>query len=359
MKGVIYLRYSSKSSVIKFVLLVSVIITLTQLNTYADSRSVKDETINDVLTIRDELKANAINSENIDEHRDDFTTIISNELGVDCITTTLTTGSIELSVDNELETVITDTQLDLEISNTKSNIDDLNETANEVVQVTSDYNDKVYTLPVQDVRDFKSGKLISVDECSIYLGSIQNVISKDIECPEWDTRQRFKDILIIKEVLVDQLGVSPSIASAIIGNICYEGSFASVENTNSSLTDNQEVISKLGQGDGGFGIAQWTSKFRQNKLKEYYNVASQDLDFKTASVVAECIYLYNELRASNLLGDMTKGCDIEDATGKLGYEYLAYANRSKEWDYIDGKYISNESPRYDYALKVYRWITSE
>lgn len=330
-------------------------------NAVAGGESIEKEVVSDMLAIREEILVCSTSSGNADEHRDDFVDVISNELGFDCKTLSVgTEGAVSVIEQDVPESLPVENVDDLEITNAKTNIDDLNQTATEVVQVTTSYNDKVYTLPVQDVKDFRSGATIEVDEVPIYLGSIQNILSKDIQYPDWDNRKRFKDILILKDVLVDQLGVSKTIASAIIGNICYEDSFASITKSDNGLSSISEANQKLGASDGvGFGIAQWTSKFRQNKLKEYYNIACQDLDWETAAVVAECVYLYNELRASNLLGDMTKDCDLENATGKLGYEYLAYANRSKEWDQSSGVYKSIDCPRYNYAVKVYHYMMGE
>lgn len=330
------------------------------INAKAGTRSIEDEVVGDMLAIRNGLKANPATSENAEGHRDDFVKVINNELGFECKTVSVSTEGIELNIEQgELETLSVGDSDSVEIISAKVNADDLNQVANEVVQVTTSYNDKVYTLPVQDVKDFRSGATISVEQVPIYLGYIQNLLSSDIEYPEWDTRKRIKDVLILKDILVDQLSVSETVAAAIIGNICYEDSFVSLTNSEASLSSQREANSKLGSGERGFGIAQWTSKFRQNKLKEYYNIASQDLDWDTAAVVAECMYLYNELTASNLLGDMSEECNLEDATGRLGYEYLAYANRSEEWEYQDGYYKSVDCPRYKYAVKVYRYITGE
>lgn len=355
------MNYIKKSSNIwRSLIAVFVLSVLFSSNALADDTNIADEVINDMLTIREELKASATTTTNAVEQRDYFVNTISNEMGFDCKTVSEVEESINLSIDTgEPEPALLDNVDNLEIVSTKSSIDDLNQVAAEIVQITSSYNDKVYTLAVQDVRDFKSGATIEVEEVPIYLGSIQNILSSDIEYPDWDTRHRYKDILILEDILVNQLGVSKSVASAIIGNICYEGSFAQMENSTSSLSDINEVNSRLGAETIGFGVAQWTSKFRQNKLKEYYNIASQDLDWDTATVIAECMYLYNELKVSNLLGDMSQECDIENATGKLAYEYLAYADRSNEWLCEDGRYISVDCPRYKYAMKIYRYMTGE
>lgn len=321
--------------------------------------SIEEEVVSDMLVLRDELKLSKATFVNAEGHRDDFVEVINNELGIECKTVSVSTDGIELSVEQgETETLSVENVDCTEIVTTVATVDDLNQTATEVVQITTNYNDKVYTLPVQDVKDFRSGHRVSVDEVPIYLGSIQNIISSDIQYPDWDTKHRFKDILILEDILVDQLGVSKSIASAIIGNVCYEGSFASVENS-TKLSSYREAVNKLGTDVGGVGIAQWTAKSRQNGLKEYYSVACQDLDWDTATVVAETVYLYNELRASNFLGDLSQECDVEYATGKLAYEYLAYANRDIEWEHGDDFYRSNNCPRYNYAIKIYHYMTGE
>lgn len=326
-------------------------------NASAGDVSIEQEVVGDMLVLRDEIQVCSIAFVETEGHRDDFVDVIGNELGFDCKAVSISTEGITTGVEQgELETLSVDSVDDAGIVAAKVEADSLNNTATEVVQVTTSYNDKVYTLPVQDVKDFRSGATIEVEQVPIYIGSIQNILASDIQYPEWDTRKRFKDILILEDVLVDQLGVSKSVASAIIGNVCYEDSFASITNSEASLSSSREANNRLGSENRGFGIAQWTSKFRQNKLKEYYNIACQDLDWETAAIVAECMYLYNELTVSGLLGDITQEHDLEDATGKIGYEYLAYADRDKEWSHSGGTYKVNNCARYNYAVKVYNYM---
>lgn len=329
-------------------------------NIEASSESIETEVVGDVLALRDEIAVRSTSYQSTKGHRNDFVDTLNNELGIDCEAVQLSSTSADYVVYSEPATINPENVVDIEIVNTRTNIEDIHQTADEVEQVTESYNEKVYTLPVETVKDFRSGVTINVDQVPIYLGSIQNILSSDIQYPDWDTRKRFKDILILEDVLVDQLGISKSIAAAIIGNVCYEDSFASITKSEANLSSFNEASNRLGVEDRGFGIAQWTSKFRQNKLKEYYNIACQDLDWETAAVVAECVYLYNELRASNLLGDLTKEYDLEQATGKLGWEYLAYADRNVQWERDDnGHYTSIDCPRYNYALKVYHYMLGE
>ena len=112
----------------------------------------------------------------------------------------------------------------------------------------------------------------------------------------------------------------------------------------------------LGNGNRGYGVVQWTASYRQKSLKEYYAAIHSDLSWELTSVIAETAYLYNELYVSGTIGDLSEDGDLEDLTGKLGCEYEAYANSSKEWYKQNGQYRTTGSLRYTYAKHVYELI---
>jgi hypothetical protein len=186
------------------------------------------------------------------------------------------------------------------------------------------------------------------------LSRIQEIVDKDVECPSWDTRKRYKDILILDEILVKQLGMSPMKAAAIIGNICYEDSFCALTNSDASLASIYEAKVRLGNGTRGFGISQWTSSNRQNELEKYYTeVNDSGLSWELTSVIAEAAYLYNELYVSGIIGDLSEDGDLEQVTGIVANVYEVYANKNNEWSSSNGVYKSKESPRYTYAKLIY------
>lgn len=216
---------------------------------------------------------------------------------------------------------------------------------------SAEYEVPINTAPVIETGDIKDGEYITID-----LDKLMVYVDAEYDDFEWDSRKRIKDIYILKELLVNQLGVAPTKAAAIIGNICCEDSFAGLTNSAGNLSNISEANSKLGNGNRGYGVVQWTASYRQKSLKEYYAAIHSDLSWELTSVIAETAYLYNELYVSGTVGDLSEDGDLEDLTGKLGCEYEAYANSSKEWYKQNGQYRTTGSLRYTYAKHVYELI---
>lgn len=213
-----------------------------------------------------------------------------------------------------------------------------------------------YQVPISTAPELHSGEVKEGEYITFNLDDLMVYVDAEYDNFEWDTRNRIKDIYILKELLVNQLHVSPTKAAAIIGNICCEDSFAGLTNSKASLSSLSEAKSKLGNGSRGYGIVQWTASYRQKSLEEYYTAIHSDLSWELTSVIAETAYLYNELYVSGVIGDLSEDGDLEDLTGKLGCEYEAYAKSSQEWYKQNGQYKTTGSSRYTYAKHVYDLI---
>lgn len=230
------------------------------------------------------------------------------------------------------------------------------ETVNAMVDNNLSETDTEYQVPISTAPELHSGEIKEGEYITFNLDDLMVYVDAEYDNFEWDTKNRIKDIYILKELLVDQLNVSPSKAAAIIGNICCEDSFAGLTNSKASLSDINEAKSKLGNGSRGYGIVQWTASYRQKSLEEYYTAIHSDLSWELTSVIAETAYLYNELYVSGVIGDLSEEGDLEDLTGKLGCEYEAYAKSSSEWYKQNGQYKTTGSLRYTYAQHVYDLI---
>lgn len=196
-----------------------------------------------------------------------------------------------------------------------------------------------------------------VESVTYYLDPVYDILSEEYVSPDWDYRKRIQDINILTELLVNQLGVSKTKAAAIIGNVVFEDSFISRTNSKARIDSIDEARERIGRGTRGFGIAQWTAKFRQETLLSYIEQANQHLDFEMACIVAETTFLYNELKYSNILGDLSEEGDIENCTGIIGVEYEGYKNHTSEWTKPGSEYSSLGSPRYSYACNIYKYMT--
>lgn len=211
----------------------------------------------------------------------------------------------------------------------------------------------VYTVDVNTAINLSTG---SEDEgliITLNVKSIENILNAAVTSPDWDSRCRYKDILILENILVDQLGISKTKAAAIIANICYEDSFAALTNSKAHFDDISVAIKKLGNGTRGYGCAQWTQSKRQNALEDYYISCNEDLKWELASIVAETSYLINELYVSDMIGNLYEDGDLENITGILACEYEAYSGHESDWYKQNGSYKSKNAARYTYAKHIY------
>lgn len=216
-----------------------------------------------------------------------------------------------------------------------------------------------YVVPINTAPHIKSGKVLNGEYITINIDNLLVYLDAEYDDYEWDTKKRIKDIYILKEILVNQLGMAPTKAAAVIGNICCEDSFAGLTNSHASLNNLEHAKNVLGDGTKGYGCVQWTSAYRQKGLKEYYEVINKDLDWELTSVIAETAYLYNELHVSGIIGDLTEDDNLEHVTGVIGCVYEAYAASTTDWYMSNNQYKTNGCQRYRYAKHIYELIVSE
>lgn len=216
-----------------------------------------------------------------------------------------------------------------------------------------------YEVPINTAPHITSGKVLEGEDITINIDDVVVYLDAEYDNYSWDTKKRIKDIYILKEILVNQLGMAPTKAAAVIGNICCEDSFAGLTNSHASLDSLEHAKNVLGNGTKGYGCVQWTSAYRQKGLKDYYEVINKDLDWELTSVIAETAYLYNELQVSGIIGDLTEDGNLEHLTGVIGCVYEAYAMSTTDWYKVDGQYKTNGCQRYTYAKHIYELIVSE
>lgn len=242
--------------------------------------------------------------------------------------------------------------------------DDITDIADDVKKLSEDTlsnnTEANYEVPINEAVHVKSGKVLEGETVTIDLDKVMMYVDAEYDKYDWDTKNRIRDIYILKEILVNQLGVAPMKASAIIGNICCEDSFAGLTKSAANLNDIGQAKSVLGNGGRGYGCVQWTAAYRQRGLQDYYEVVNKDLDWELTSIVAETAYLYNELTVSGLLGDLSVDDeDLMHVTGIVGCEYEAYARSTSEWYKSNGHYKTGGCERYRYAKNIYDLMCKE
>lgn len=256
--------------------------------------------------------------------------------------------------EQEISNILSD---DVELMTTN----DITSIADDIKELSTDAlaNNSNYEVPINEVPHLKSGEILEGEYITIDLDKVMLYVDAEYDDYDWDTKKRIRDIYILKEILVNQLGVSPTKAAAIIGNVCCEDSFAGLTNSVANLNDLEHAKSVLGNGNRGYGCVQWTASYRQKGLQDYYEVVNKDLDWELTSVVAETAYIYNELCVSEILGDLSEDDDLMHVTGIVGCVYEAYAKSSSEWYKQDGRYKTNGCQRYTYAKNIYDLICKE
>lgn len=243
----------------------------------------------------------------------------------------------------------------------QSSVQELDVIAEEIEAKIAKANEaqSIYNVPINTAPDIHSGEILEGEYITIDIDKVMLYVDAEYEDYDWDTKKRIKDIYILKEILVNQLNVSPTKASAIIGNICCEDSFAGLTNSKASLDNIDHANNVLGNGGRGYGCVQWTAAYRQRGLEDYYNEINTDLDWELTSVIAETAYLYNELYVSGIIGDLSEDGDLEDLTGTIACVYEAYAKSNEDWYKSNGRYKTYGCQRYTYAKNVYELICNE
>lgn len=238
-------------------------------------------------------------------------------------------------------------------------VNDIASIADNIRALSTYDNTSNYDVPINEAPHIQSGEMLDGEYITIDLDKVMLYVDAEYDTYEWDTKGRIRDIYILKEILVNQLGIAPTKAAAIIGNVCCEDSFAGLTNSVANLDNINHAKSVLGNGNRGYGCAQWTASYRQKGLKDYYEVINKDLDWELTSVIAETAYLYNELYVSGILGDLSEDDDLMHVTGIVGCVYEAYAKSADEWYMQDGHYKTNGCQRYTYTKNIYDLICKE
>lgn len=211
------------------------------------------------------------------------------------------------------------------------------------------------------------GKNVTTDVISLSISSATTSYSTY----EFETYGREKEIATVYNIFTQEFGVPIEIVSAIIGNIIAEGHFGMEQGTYYVLESIEQaeeyLLSKSKQR--GFGIIQWTLQERRNCLYSYYvntyNELKETKDWNTIMAVAECAFLYEELKAYGTLDKMLEqdlqGEDmVERCTAILIKDYIKYSNYKSdfnEYECIDS--TSSGQVRIDNALNVYRHYTGK
>ena len=176
---------------------------------------------------------------------------------------------------------------------------------------------------------------------------------------EWDNMDCHQRVAVIKNFLIDQMGVNENIAFGIMGNSANEGTFGMEQSTHEIFKNTDDAVKKLcnSKVHRGYGIIQWTSMFRREALAEFYKAAEKiDINFREVMFIAELVYMYEEVVDYKLFTSYKEQVELEDACGRVAREYEGYAGSETDWRKRNGKYtITNTKgtgyKRYTYSKK--------
>lgn len=242
---------------------------------------------------------------------------------------------------------------------------------NETIEVFSDEEDSaviacgiVMEEPIViesvSMRGAHGGR-IETDPVEVSVVRLAALSQQEYEIPEWDIKERMATIQVLWDFLVNQQGISPMNASAIIGSICCEGDFGQQQGTKNCISSISEARQVLGSGEEGYGLVQWTYGSRQATLLKYYEMANEQYpdNFEQARMVAECCMLLEELKAYEIFEDIYTDTTIEDALGRLSREYFKYENYWEDWtkDYTLKRDYGSGKSRLNYATSIYEYFT--
>lgn len=220
-----------------------------------------------------------------------------------------------------------------------------------------DIEQQIYTIESISFKN-NNGEVINTDPVTFDMSSF--TLMNEVQ-PHWDSKYRIDVINTLWDFLVNQQGVAPMNAAAIIGNVYFEGTFGQMQGTFESIEDIEFARSVLGDGNKGYGLAQWTNSTRQKALLDYYHLAHQQFpdDWELTIRVAECCMLYEEIKAYSVFSDIHVDTTLEDACGRVSLKYEAYENSDAEWVVSNGMYnlVSNSGSGYkrlQYTNNIYQ-----
>lgn len=221
------------------------------------------------------------------------------------------------------------------------------------------------TMPSISMRD---GNGVMIDTAEVFVDPVPLVeaYSKEYVTYSWDTKNKMNVIQTMWEFLVNQQGVEEHNAAAVIGAMMCEGYFGEEQKTHVIFSSIEDARKVLGKGTCGYGVAQWTYKTRQKNLLKYYELANEMFpeDFQTASIVAECCMLIEELKAYYVFDDLYSYTTIEDAVGRMCVIYERYDGCDEQWSNDSGLYelVSQDGSgktRLAYAINIYNYFIKE
>ena len=204
---------------------------------------------------------------------------------------------------------------------------------------------------------------ITTDAVEVDVMSLMNTYTDSYESPDWDDRNKINIIATMWEFLVNQQGMHPINASALLGNIMVEGQFAEEQGSYDVIQDIEYLRAVLGKGKRGYGVVQWTYSTRQKSLMDYYDLAYElyPNDWDKVKIIAECAMLIEEVKAFEIFPDIYSAISLEDSTGRVCVLYESFENSSSAWSKSNGEYIliSNEGSsdtRLEYAQNIYDYF---
>lgn len=220
-------------------------------------------------------------------------------------------------------------------------------------------------IDVVESISFKNnrGILTETSEVHIDADKLVQVYNSTYDVQKWDYKNKMSTISVLWEFLVNQQGIDPMNASAIIGNIAIEGHFGEEQGTGEYLQNIEHAREVLGKGCKGYGIAQWTFSVRQDALLQYYELANEMYpdDWSKVCIVAECCMLLEEVKAYGVFKDINSSLSLEDSTGRVCLKYESYRDCETQWERVDGVYtlISDSGSgdaRLCYASNIYSYF---
>lgn len=207
------------------------------------------------------------------------------------------------------------------------------------------------------------GEHINTDVIKVEVDDLMNTYYTEHETPVWDDRNKISIIATLWEFLVNQQGMDPKHAAAILGNIMVEGSFAEEQGSYDILDNMEAMRAVLGRGNKGYGVVQWTYHTRQDALLAYYDLAYELYpdDWDKVKVIAECSMLIEEIKAYGVFTDIHEAASLEDSVGRVCVRYERFENCDSAWDIIDGEYTlvsdtGSSDTRYEYAQAIYNYF---
>ena len=198
-------------------------------------------------------------------------------------------------------------------------VEEDNNTKTGVIDFVSPHTGRTYKIDLRQLRDAWEGA----------------------EKQAWDNRESHQYTAVIKNFLVDQMGVYENIAFGIMGNCANEGDFGMEQKSYKVFNGVREAITKLDNSKVhlGYGIVQWTTMSRRRELIKFYREADKfDMDFLYKMFVAELVWMYEEMEDYKLFNSWQDKLSVEDACGRVARIYEGYEGSSSEWQVKNGVY---------------------